>query len=233
MDRLCSICARGGSKGVPGKNVRILAGKPLIAHSIEQALASGLFSDIAVSSDSVEILDIARKYGATILVKRPVEMATDNAGKLQVIIHCFKAAEKESGKVYQTIVDLDSTSPLRLVADIVESVKLLEESGASNVLTAAPARKSPYFNLVEFNDNGILGVSKSLPKTVLRRQDSPKCYDMNASIYPFRRDALTDATSVFFDDTKLYVMPEERSIDIDSELEFQFVEFLMKKRNDV
>ena len=232
MDRLCSICARGGSKGVPSKNIRLLAGKPLIAYSIEQALESGLFSEIAVSSDSQEILDIAKEYGATILIKRPKEMATDTAGKLPAIIHCFKTAEKVSGKTFQTIVDLDATSPLRLVDDIIGSVKILEESGASNVLTAAPARRSPYFNLIEFNENGVLGVSKPLSDAILRRQDSPKCYDMNASIYPFRRTALINATSVFFEDTKLYVMPENRSIDIDTEQDFIFVEFLMNKNKE-
>jgi N-acylneuraminate cytidylyltransferase/CMP-N,N'-diacetyllegionaminic acid synthase len=124
-------------------------------------------------------------------------------------------------------VDLDATSPLRLPADIIEAVSLLENDGVGNVLTAMPARRSPYFNLVEVDHVGVVHLSKPLNAKVIRRQDAPKCYDMNASIYVWRRNALFDNESLFNSDTRLYLMPEERSIDIDSELDFQFVEFLV------
>lgn len=230
MKRLCTICARGGSKGVPGKNIKPINGKPLIAHSIDQARASGLFDAIAVSSDSEEILALAGAHGADVLVRRPPELATDTAAKLPVIRHAVDTVEHERGVRYDTLVDLDATSPLRSVDDIRNAVAMLEEGGAGNVLTAMPARRSPYFNLIEVDALGKVGLSKQLAVPVARRQDAPQCYDMNASIYVWRRAALFDRASLFNDDTALYVMPEERSIDIDSELDLRIVEMIMAQR---
>ena len=229
MKRLCTICARGGSKGIKGKNIRPLLGKPLIAHSIEQAQASGLFEAIAVSSDSDLILEISMKSGVDYVIKRPDELATDQAAKLPVIRHCVAEVERQRGYSFDVIVDIDATSPLRSVEDIQNAVVLLEKDGAGNVITAMPSRRSPYFNIVELNADGIAELSKQ-PKTVIvRRQDAPKCYDMNASIYVWKRQVLFASDTIFNEDTRLYVMPEERSIDIDSELDFEFVEFLMTK----
>jgi len=230
MSRICTICARGGSKGVKNKNIRELAGKPLIALSLEQARYSGIFDLIAVSSDSSEILDAARSHGADLLVARPPQLASDTAAKLPVIRHCVEEAEQFFGKRFDVIVDLDATSPLRLVEDIQGAVDLLESSNVSNVITAAPARRSPYFNLVELSEDGVVRLSKPLQKPIVRRQDSPQCFDMNASIYVWKRSALFDYPTVFNADTRLFVMPEERSIDIDTELDFEIVELMMKKR---
>lgn len=233
MSRICTICARGGSKGVKNKNIRDLAGKPLIAYTLEQARASGLFDLIAVSSDSLEILGMARGHGADLLVERPAELATDTAAKLPVIRHCVEEVERISGKRFDVVVDLDATSPLRLVADIQGAVDMLERENVANVITAAPARRSPYFNLVELGEDGVVRLSKPLKKPIVRRQDSPKCFDMNASIYAWQRAALFDYPTVFNADTRLFVMPEERSADIDNELDFEIVELLMKKRNSL
>jgi N-acylneuraminate cytidylyltransferase/CMP-N,N'-diacetyllegionaminic acid synthase len=227
MKRICTICARGGSKGVPNKNIRTLLGKPLIAHSILQAKASGLFDCIAISSDSGEILETAGNWGADYMIRRPNELATDQAAKLPVIRHCVTEAEYISGQTFNVVVDLDATSPLRIPEDIVGSVRLLEERGVSNVITGAPARRSPYFNLIEVDEHGVVRLSKTLNTPVVRRQDAPKCYDMNASVYVWRRDTLFSCPTLFNSDTLLYDMPEERSMDIDSELDFRFVEFIM------
>lgn len=227
MKRLCTICARGGSKGVKGKNIRPLLGKQLIAYSIEQAKASGLFEAIAVSSDSDIILEVAKECGVDYLIKRPDELATDQAAKLPVIRHCVAEVARQRACDFDIIVDLDATSPLRSVEDIHKAVALLEESGAGNVITAMPSRRSPYFNLVELNANGVVELSKPLKTAVVRRQDAPKCYDMNASIYVWKHQTLFASDTIFNEDTRLYVMPEERSIDIDSELDFKFVEFVM------
>jgi CMP-N,N'-diacetyllegionaminic acid synthase len=227
--RLCTICARGGSKGVKGKNVRMMHGKPLIAHSIDQARASGLFDAIAVSSDSAHILEIASACGVVHLVNRPAELATDTAAKLPVIRHCVSEVERVRGQTYNTLVDLDATSPLRSIQDIQNAVSLLETSGFGNVITAMPARRSPYFNLVEVDSNNSVTLSKPSATPLVRRQDAPKCYDMNASIYVWQRNVLFGAPTLFNSDTGLYVMPEERSIDIDSELDYLFVELLMSR----
>lgn len=231
MTRICTICARGGSKGVPRKNIRVIAGRPLIGWTIQQAKQSGLFDLIAVSSDSPQILQAAKDEGADLTVKRPVELASDNSGKAPAIRHCLIAGEQVLGYNADTLVDLDVTSPLRLVEDIEGAVNLLEKSQVSNVITGAPARRSPYFNLVERDAKGTIHLAKSLPRPVLRRQDAPACFDMNASIYVWRRDVFMDNPRVFYDDTLLFEMPESRSVDIDTELDFEFVELLLTRQH--
>jgi len=231
MTRLCTICVRGGSKGVKNKNIRPLAGKPLLAHTLEQARQCKLFQRIAVSSDSEAILKVAAKWGADELVVRPPELALDTSPKIPAIRHCVEQIELRTGKRFNIVVDLDATSPLRLTEDIIGAVDLLETQGISNVITAAPARRSPYFNLVELTEDGVARLSKPLEKNIVRRQDSPLCFDMNASIYVWKRSALFDNPTVFNTDTGLFVMPENRSMDIDTELDFEIVEMLMKKRS--
>ena len=228
MKILCTICARAGSKGVANKNLRLINGLPLIAYSLQQAVETKLFSQIAVSSDSSEIRTTAMAHGATFVVDRPTQMASDTAPKLPAIRHCVETTEKEFGQ-FDIIIDLDATSPLRIAADIIGSLKLLTATNADNVITGTPAHRSPYFNLVEQDENGIVQLSKSLKDAVTRRQDSPKCFDMNASIYVWRRDALLNNPSLFVSSTRLFEMPRERSLDIDSEADFEMVEWMMSK----
>lgn len=230
MTMLCTICARGGSKGVARKNARELLGRPLLAWTIEQARQTGLFKAIAFSSDSDELLAAALKAGADIAVKRPDEMATDTAPKLPAIRHCLEQAIARSGTSPDIFVDLDVTSPLRLASDISGAVKLLEQTGARSVITGAQARRSPYFNLVEARKDGSVGLSKWAEPPITRRQDAPRCYDMNASIYVWRVAPFLEHPAVFYPDTRLFEMPEERSVDIDSELDFTLVELLLRRR---
>ncbi|MBR0959964.1 acylneuraminate cytidylyltransferase family protein [Bradyrhizobium japonicum] len=230
MSLVCTICARGGSKGVVGKNARDLLGKPVLAWSVAQARETGLFDAIAFSSDSDALLEAALKAGADIAVKRPDEMATDTAPKLPAIRHCLEQAMAQTGTTPEIFVDLDVTSPLRLASDIIGAVTLLRESGARNVITGAPARRSPYFNLVEQRTDGSVGLSKSANPPVTRRQDAPRCFDMNASIYVWRVAPFLEQPAVFYPDTRLFEMPEERSIDIDSDLDFTLVELLLRQR---
>lgn len=229
MKKICSICARGGSKGVPGKNTKLLLNKPLIIHTLEHAKQANIFEYIAVSSDDTEILNVAEKWGADFLVKRPIELADDMAPKIPAIQHCIRTVEKQLNVRFDIVVDLDATSPLREANDILNAVNLLESRNVSNILTGYISRRSPYFNLVELNQDGFVDLSKP-NNNVFRRQDSPICYDLNGSIYVWKRDKLFDATSVIHADTLLYEMPYERSIDIDCPLDFEFVEFLMKRK---
>jgi N-acylneuraminate cytidylyltransferase/CMP-N,N'-diacetyllegionaminic acid synthase len=233
MSLICTICARGGSKGVAGKNSRDLLGKPLLAWTIEQARATGLFAAIAFSSDSDQLLEHALRAGADITVKRPDEMATDVAPKLPAIRHCLEQAIARTGTTPDVFVDLDVTSPLRLPSDISGAVALLKKSGARNVITGAPAHRSPYFNLVEARPDGTVGLSKIAEPPIVRRQDAPPCFDMNASIYVWRVAAFLENPSVFYPDTRLFEMPQERSVDIDSELDYALVELLLQKRQSV
>lgn len=228
---LCTICARGGSKGVKNKNVKRLHGKPLIAYTIEQARESGLFEHIVISTDSDLIATVAQEYGAEVFFKRSSEMASDTAGKLEVIKDAFKRSEAYYQTTFDYLIDLDATAPLRSVQDIVDSYQQFLKDENDNLITAMPSRRSPYFNMVEVDATGKVALSKKLSSSVVRRQDAPKSYDMNASIYIWKRNTLLDENTLFLGKTGLYVMPEERSIDIDTELDFEFVEFLMRKNN--
>lgn len=229
---LCTICARGGSKGVKNKNIKELNGKPLIAYTIEQAKDSNLFEHIVISTDSDDIANIAKIYGAEVFFKRSEEMATDTAGKLDVIRDAFKRSEEYYNRTFDYLIDLDATAPLRLTEDIVNSFNQFKENNNDNLITAMPSRRSPYFNLVEQDENGKVYLSKELDNKIIRRQDAPKSYDMNASIYIWKRDIILNENSIFLEKTGLYVMPEERSIDIDTEFDFKFVDFLMKENKN-
>lgn len=233
MKRICTICARGGSKGVKNKNIRSINNIPLIGISILQAKKTALFNYIAVSSESEDILKFAKEYGADIIIKRPEEMATDTAAKVPVIRHALVKSEEITGMTFNTHVDLDCTSPLRNTQDIIDAVSMLEKYSVKNIISGTPSRRSPYFNLVELNENGHVVLSKKLPTQIIRRQDAPICFDMNASIYVWNRDAIMNNDSVFLEDTLMYSMPEERSHDIDSELDFDVVSYLASKREDL
>jgi len=230
MSCIVTICARGGSKGVKGKNTRDIAGLPLIIHTLRQAKQIGFFSAFAVSSDSPEILNLAESEGF-ITVTRPPEMATDVAAKVPAIRHCVNSVEKMLGLKFDLCFDLDCTSPLRDLEDIYAVHDMLQTAGTPNVITGMHARRSPYFNLVEKYENGQIRLSKKLETPIQRRQDSPQCYDMNGSIYGWRRNVLETEDSLFLEGTKLYIMPEERSIDIDSPLDFEIVKMLLEKKN--
>lgn len=214
---------------MPLKNLRPLCGQPLIWHTLTQATAAGVFDFIVVSTDSPEIADAARAAGAEVPFVRPPHLATDVAPKLPVIRHALLASEECFGRGFEAVVDLDVTAPLRLPDDIVASLRLLEEGEAPNVFSVTRSRHSPYFNMVEERDSRVQLV-KELPGRVVRRQDAPVTYDMNASIYVWRRDVLLREDSLFLPGTAIYFMPPERSIDIDSEFDWALVEFLMGRR---
>jgi len=229
--RICTITVRGGSKGVPGKNWREFAGMPLFAHSVRQALDSQLFDRVAVTSDAAPVLDTAAEFGATDVVVRPPELATDTAGKVPSIAHAVVEVEKTIGQEFDTVVDLDATSPLRDLADIAGALELFDATGADSVITGSPSHRSPYFNLVEVDpQTGTVAVSKPPPPGLLRRQDVPPTFDMNASIYVWKRDILVSDPRVFYASTRLFEMPPERSHDIDSELDFELVSWLWHRK---
>ena len=224
---IITICARGGSVGVPGKNIRNLCGKPLIGWTIEQAFASKITDQVFVSTDSEDIARVARSYGAQVPFLRPAELATSTAGKLPVIQHLVNWVEAHHGPV-STIVDLDPTSPLRDTADIQTCFSMLD-ADTDVVITGYEADKNPYFNMVELKSNGFYERVCLPDKEVLGRQAAPKVFAMNASIYAWHRHSLS---SSLWDSPKirLHVMPRERSIDIDHDIDFELVALLMKKK---
>ncbi len=225
MTTIVTICARGGSKGLPGKNIRPLRGTPLIVHSIRQGLALPGVAGVYVSTDDPAIAAVAEAAGAVVPGLRPAELATDSAAKIPVIRHLVDRV-RDLGVAAERIVDLDATAPLRIPADIAACLELLTPD-TDVVITAFEAEKNPYFNMIEARPDGGWGTVKALPGGVVRRQDAPRVYSMNASIYVWWNHTLD--RGLFGPRTALHVMPRERSIDIDTPLDFEFVDFLMRK----
>jgi len=226
MKVLGTICARGGSKGVKNKNIRDLDGKPLISYTIEYFRKWGNADRIVCSTDSKKIADVAKEFGAEIPCMRPAKLASDNAFKLHVLQHIVKFCEKQDDVKYDVIVDLDPTAPLRKQFFLKEALKKFIESDANNLYSVCRARKNPYFNMVELDKRGYAQLCKD--STVVRRQDAKPVYEMNASIYIYNRDFLLKTNTLHSDKTIIYEMPDNVSIDIDNEIDFLFIEFLLK-----
>ena len=229
MKILCTICARGGSKGVKNKNIKLLNGKNLISYTIDQAKKSNLFNQIVVSTDSIRIQKIAKKYKANCWFLRKKNLSTDSAAKIPVIQDTLLRSEKYFKIKYDYIIDLDPTSPLRSVNDIISSFKKFISKKADLLITGCEAKKNPYFNMFEIKNSQIKLVKKKDNKNFVSRQLSPKVYEMNASIYIWNRNSLIRAKTLFIKNMTEYIMPYERSIDIDSELDFKIVELLLNK----
>ena len=225
MSAIVTICARGGSKGVPRKNVRKMMGKPLIVYSIEQALSCDFVNGVYVSTDDEEIAQVAQDAGAHIPFLRPAELADDATGKLDVIKHLTEHLSAE-GVMFETIIDLDPTSPLRSITDIRLCYELLT-TDCDAVITGYLADKNPYFNMVELSRTGMAQLVKSPSEPTLSRQSAPAVYSMNASIYVWHKQSLQKG--LWEGRTRLHVMPIERSVDIDSPLDWKLVELLMSE----
>ena len=236
---LCTICMRKGSQGLKNKNIKLINGKPLMYFTIKQAIKSKIFDHIVVSTDSKKILKFAKSYGADGWFIRPKKLSTSLSSKIKVIKHALIESEKYYDMKFKFVVDLDVTSPLRKVEDITNAYKLFVKSKGSVLISGAKSKKNPYFNIVEIVNKKVKKI-KNLKKKIFRRQDAPKTYDMNASIYIWNRNSLINSNSVIkeLETDKVgkaifYEMPEIRSIDIDSKLDFELVEFLLKKRKAV
>lgn len=230
MDNLLiTICARGGSKGVKGKNIRPLAGKPLIYYTIKQAKEWGKGNHIIVTTDSEEIAKVAKECGAEVPFLRPAEMATDTISKLPAIRHALKFCEDLYREKYDLVVDLDPTSPLRKISDLENALNLFLEKKPKTLFSVVPAHRNPYFNMVEEDSEGKAHLSKT--GDFFNRQSAPKVYDMNASIYIYSRNFLMDESNMkpISDNSVIYLMDEVSRTDIDSELDFKFIEFLVKE----
>lgn len=225
--KMCVVAARAGSKGLRDKNIKFFAGKPLLAHTIEQAIASGVFDIIAVSSDSERYLDIGREAGANLLIKRPVELASDFVHKPPVLRHAILKAEAEAGCQIETLFDLQPTSPLRLPEDIPGAAKkLLENPDLFNVVSVNRAKASPYYTLVEERLDGCIELSKPIEGQFGRRQDLPKCYQLNGSIYAWRRQPIIDEIPALTSKTGFWLMTDECGFDIDTPLDFATAAFV-------
>ena len=218
-------------RGVPRKNVRTLAGKPLIAYAIETALASTRIDRVIVSADDEEIAEVARRHGAEVPFMRPWELATDDSPEWLTWQHAIRTLQAmDSGDELEVFVCIPTTSPLRKVEDIDACIEALLESDADLVLTVKPAERNPYFNMVVLNDEGYASLAITPPDgTISRRQDAPAVYDMTTVAYAARPEFILNASSMFEGRLKAVVVPAERALDIDTELDFRLAEFLLSE----
>jgi CMP-N,N'-diacetyllegionaminic acid synthase len=222
------IGARKGSKGVPGKNTRPIAGKPLIDWSLDQLLAHPRVGAVVVSTDDPDLYAHAVRKGCLEVGLRPAHLATDTAGKWGVWQHALAASEALAGPV-EAFLDLDCTSPLRLPQDIDGALDLYARELPDMVMSCCEARKNPYFNLVEPDASGALHVSKPLPGGVVARQQAPVVYEHAASTYVVSPDYLRRSKGLWEGRVIPYLMPAERCLDIDTPFDFEMVEWLLEK----
>ena len=234
MNILITLCARGGSKGIPGKNIKLIAGKPLIAYSIDltNRLREKWNAKVALSTDDFEIKSVAASHGVFSDYVRPAFLATDVAGKIDTIKDLLSYEESLVDYKYDFVLDLDVTSPLRSLQDVEEAFELMITTPeAKNLFSVNNAARNPYFNMVEENSNGFYSLIKTNPDgSVMTRQSAPKVYDLNASFYWYRRSFFeAGSKSVITDKSLIYAM-EHICFDLDHPVDFLFMEYLLQNK---
>lgn len=234
MRGLITICARGGSKGIPGKNIKSLGGRPLIYYSLKTAqdFSKENSVDIFLSTDSEEIREVVDQLnvaGVNTSYKRPEKLATDQAGKLVVIEDVKLFAEGVNKCQYDYVIDLDVTSPLRTVGDLKTAKEMLfENSEAVNIFSVSPANRNPYFNMVEQLPTGFYGLCKK--GEYLTRQSAPKVYDLNASFYIFKSAFFKNSyQTVITDNSSLVYEVPHLCFDLDHPIDFEFMSYLLER----
>lgn len=231
MNILITICARGGSKGIPGKNIKPLNGKPLIGYTIDLAKRfqekQGQV-EIALSTDSDEIIRVAEACGLRSDYKRPASLGGDNVGKIDAIKDIVLYTENTKGLRYDYVLDMDVTSPLRTLEDLEDAFQLMDaDPQALNLFSVSEAGRSPYFNQVEQKENGYFYKVKEAG-TVLTRQSAPKVYDLNASFYIYRRAFFDLGYKTAITDRSLIYLMKHICFDLDHPIDFEFLSFLLE-----
>jgi CMP-N-acetylneuraminic acid synthetase len=224
---LALICARGGSKGVPRKNIRPLGGIPLIAWSIKAARSCELIDRIVVSTEDAEIAEVGRCFGAEVPFRRPADLAQDDSPEWLVWQQALKTLYTLEGYRPDYLVNLSPTSPFRSVANIRQSLEMIQTGPADIIISVKEAARSPYFNMVELDDQGFAHLSKATIPRITRRQAAPPVYDLTTVVYASRAEFVLQASHIFDGQVQTLLVPEIRALDIDTELDFKFAEFLV------
>ena len=222
---LVVIPARGGSKGIPGKNSKPLFGKPLIHYTIEVAAELFHLERIFVSTDDVKIQELSKELGLNVPQLRPAHLATDTASSREVLLDILEQ-KKQQGEKIDTLILLQPTSPFRIAEDIVQAVQLYDEN-LDMVVSVKETKTNPYFNLFEENIEGFLEKSKTGNFT--SRQEVPVAYEFNGAVYIINTKSLIDKEIGSFKKIKKYIMPKERSIDLDEPLDWDIAEMMLEK----
>ena len=225
MKPICFIGARGGSKGVPRKNIKLLAGKPLIAYTIESALNSKIFSHIVVSTEDKEIAKIAEKFGAEVPFIRPKKLATSSVGMTDVMIHGIKKL-RSLGYDFDIFINRDCTVPFIRSKDIKGAINLLKKTKCDEVVTVYRQHLNPYFNMMEIGPKGFLELSKKKGKRPKGRQEAPVVYQLNG-LFVFNVNKLIKFKEPLLPKTLPYEIPIETGLMIDTKIEFQIAEMIV------
>lgn len=218
------IFARGGSKGLPGKNIKPLGGIPLIGHAVNAAKESGMIDRIIVSTDDPVIAEVAQAYGAEVPFIRPAELAQDKSPEWEAWRHAINEVDD-----FDVFVSLPCTSPLRNGNDVKQCIELYLHGDCDMVVTTREAERHPSFNMVTLDQEGYASIAMPLSETITRRQDAPKVYDMTTVAYVSSPQFIMKHNAVFEGRIKAVEIPPERAVDIDTELDFAFAEFLMER----
>lgn len=226
MKTLVVIPARGGSKGIPYKNIKPLNGKPLIYYTIDVARQLVADEDICVTTDDDEIIEVVEKHGLRVPFKRPAELATDTCGSNEVIQHAYSFYKKQ-GIHYDAVLLLQCTSPFRKVEFLKEAIALYDDS-IDMVTSVKLSSCNPYYDGFEDNAEGLLTISKGDGK-IERRQDSPKVWQQNGSIYVINPRSLMEKGMANFSRIRKYPMEELYSVDIDNILDWKIAELIIKE----
>ena len=226
MKILTIIPARGGSKGIPRKNIKPFNGKPLIYYTIDCARAICGDEDICVSTDDAEIISVVENYGLKVPFVRPAELASDTAGTYEVLLHALDFYEKQ-GKRYDVVLLLQDTSPFRNAKHVREALKLYRPD-IDMVVSVNETKTNPYYNCFEDDKDGFL--KKTLDKAnLIRRQDAPKTYEYNGAIYLINVEQLKKMSLGDFTKRVKYVMDDLHSVDLDNMIDWKFAEFIQKE----
>ena len=228
MKYIVLICARGDSKGLPGKNIKPLNGTPLIGWSINIAKKIDRVSRIIVSTDSEDIARVALEYGAEVPFMRPKELAQDDSPEWLVWRHAIKYMESNTGENVDAIIVLPATAPLRSVDDVNSCIDLYENEEVDSIITVSVASRNPYFNMIVNDKNGYASLVISPESQTIRRQDAPEVYDMTTVAYVVNSDFVKRFNGIFDGKTKSVLIPRERVIDIDDLTDFKVAECLVQ-----
>lgn len=223
------VFARGGSKGVPGKNIRPLCGKPLLAYAIEAALGTGRIEKVVVSTDSPEIAEVARQHGAEVPFLRPADLASDQVAEWLSWQHAVNFL-KSKGQEFDVFISVPATAPLRTSDDLTACLDLYEQGGCDAVCTCSPSGVSPYFNMVTLDENRLAQIAFKLDRPVVRRQDAPVIYALTPVAYVTSPDYIMSGDSFWRGRVKAVTIDRFNAVDIDEPFDFELAEFLMNKK---
>lgn len=229
------IFARGGSKGVPRKNIRNLGSLPLLAYSIRTAQQCATINKVVVSTDDEEIASVAREYGAEVPFIRPHNLAGDQSSEFDAWKHAIKTYQQTSQEKIDVFVSLPPTSPLRSVSDVDNCIHEYLSTAADMVVTVKEASRSPYFNMLKNDEEGFSTLVNLTDDGTryIRRQDAPLVYDMTTVAYVSSPDFILNSDSIFSGKVRSILIPDERAVDIDTMFDFMFAEFLLTTDGDL